>query len=273
MANASILRERSCLQCGVGFMRRSSKGPAPNRCPPCADQRDRDSKCNFALSPPCACNRCGEIFTPKRSDRISYCSRSCAIAAKSEARSRWPNSRVRFPVCVTCASPFATRSSAKHCSDLCRAAKARDNARTSYALAHPTEARSCLWCQAPFVPSHGGRTTCSVACSRARAGAQPAAKVAKRSARLRRKALQRGATVELFDPVEILERDRWRCHLCGEKTPRKLRGTYDARAPEVDHIIPLSKGGEHSRRNTACACRACNLAKGDKPLGQLKLVA
>jgi 5-methylcytosine-specific restriction endonuclease McrA len=35
--------------------------------------------------------------------------------------------------------------------------------------------------------------------------------------------------------------------------------------------MPLSKGGEHSYRNTACSCRECNLKKGDKAFGQLHL--
>lgn len=102
---------------------------------------------------------------------------------------------------------------------------------------------------------------------------RPWAKAAKRAERLRRKALHRGASVERFDPLEILARDGWCCHICGGNTPKRLRGTYDDRAPELDHIIPLAKGGQHTRLNTACACRKCNLAKADKPLGQLRLVA
>lgn len=95
----------------------------------------------------------------------------------------------------------------------------------------------------------------------------------KRAARARGKAMLRAATVETFDPVEVLTRDAWRCHICGAKTPKRLRGSFDDRAPELDHIIPLAAGGEHSRRNTACACRKCNIAKADRPLGQLRLIA
>jgi 5-methylcytosine-specific restriction endonuclease McrA len=94
-----------------------------------------------------------------------------------------------------------------------------------------------------------------------------------RAAKARRRAIERGAHAERFDPMEILERDAWRCHICGVRTPKRLRGTYDDRAPELDHIVPLAAGGEHSRRNTACACRKCNIAKSDRPLGQLRLVA
>ena len=31
----------------------------------------------------------------------------------------------------------------------------------------------------------------------------------------------------------------------------------------LEHVEPLSRGGEHTPDNLAWACRACNLAKGD----------
>lgn len=95
----------------------------------------------------------------------------------------------------------------------------------------------------------------------------------KRIYRGARKAAVRAATMEAFDPFEVLERDCWHCYMCGCATPKVLRGTYADNAPELDHIIPIASGGEHSRRNTACSCRKCNNAKSDKPLGQLRLTA
>jgi 5-methylcytosine-specific restriction endonuclease McrA len=97
----------------------------------------------------------------------------------------------------------------------------------------------------------------------------------RRADKARRKALQRGRIdgAERFDPLEILARDGWRCHICGAPTPKRLRGTYHDRAPELDHIVPLALGGQHTRKNTACACRRCNIAKAARPLGQLRLVA
>lgn len=74
-------------------------------------------------------------------------------------------------------------------------------------------------------------------------------------------------------PISICTRDKWRCQLCGVSTPRRLRGTYDMRAPEVDHIIPFGAPNcpGHVWSNVQCACRKCNIAKSVKPLGQMRL--
>lgn len=42
----------------------------------------------------------------------------------------------------------------------------------------------------------------------------------------------------------------------------------DAPATHMDHIIPLSKGGEDVEANMIPACAACNLSKGAKSLAE-----
>lgn len=90
-------------------------------------------------------------------------------------------------------------------------------------------------------------------------------KNAKKANRVKRKAIQRGATIaEPINPLLILTRDKWKCYLCGVKTPKDLRGSYLDNAPELDHVIPLSKGGLHVESNLRCACRKCNAEKSDQ---------
>jgi hypothetical protein len=69
----------------------------------------------------------------------------------------------------------------------------------------------------------------------------------------------------------IFERDRWRCHLCGRKTRKDLKGQQRPRSPEVDHIVPLSVGGSHTWDNVATSCHECNMKKRNEIRGQLRL--
>lgn len=82
----------------------------------------------------------------------------------------------------------------------------------------------------------------------------------------------RGVKCEHVDPFRVFIRDGWRCQLCGKKLKKENRGSIKEVAPELDHIVPISRGGEHSYRNVQCACRRCNGEKGSKVLGQMRLI-
>lgn len=147
-------------------------------------------------------------------------------------------------------------------------------ARRAKIAAGESVGKTCRDCRAP-VPKNAQRCEPCRMRARAEAKKRELKSPSRRAAKALREAHKRGAVPgsEKFDPIEVLERCNWRCHLCGVKTPKRLRGTYDDRAPEVDHIVPLAAGGAHTRQNTACACRKCNQAKGARPLGQLQLLA
>ena len=55
----------------------------------------------------------------------------------------------------------------------------------------------------------------------------------------------------------ILKRDGFRCRLCG-------RSADDGVKLHVDHIIPVSKGGETTPDNLRTLCDECNQGKGDE---------
>jgi 5-methylcytosine-specific restriction endonuclease McrA len=116
------------------------------------------------------------------------------------------------------------------------------------------------------MPGDRRRLYCSSACTRA---------VNKRVNRARdyaANALGRLKGERAPDPFKVFERDGWRCHLCLKPTRKDKRGTNHDRAPELDHIIPLAKGGAHTYANTACSCRKCNRWKRDTVIGQPSLL-
>lgn len=71
-----------------------------------------------------------------------------------------------------------------------------------------------------------------------------------------REARYKGAPeTEFIDRKEIWERDSGRCHIC-------QRPTWEEDFT-LDHLIPLSKGGSHTRTNVAIAHRWCNSSRAD----------
>lgn len=57
---------------------------------------------------------------------------------------------------------------------------------------------------------------------------------------------------------EVLKRDSFTCQYCGAKAPDVIL--------HVDHIKPVSAGGEDTLLNFVTACAPCNLGKGDREL-------
>ena len=57
---------------------------------------------------------------------------------------------------------------------------------------------------------------------------------------------------------EVFKRDSFTCQYCGRKSPDVIL--------EIDHINPVSKGGENSIINYVTSCFDCNRGKSDKVL-------
>lgn len=110
----------------------------------------------------------------------------------------------------------------------------------------------------------GPRLFCTKTCSDDAAKNYESTKRLKRIAKAKRRDRLKGQKVENVDPFVVFDRDGWTCQICRIETPKYLRGTNDDRSPQLDHVIPLAKGGMHSYANTQCLCRKCNILKGDK---------
>lgn len=70
------------------------------------------------------------------------------------------------------------------------------------------------------------------------------------------RAVKLGVLVEKVSRKKLLKQYKGKCGICRERiNPRKF---------EIDHIIPLSKGGTHEYANVQPAHPACNRLKADK---------
>lgn len=228
-----------------------------------------------------ACEVCEKTFTARKPS-AKYCSDGCRNRRPRENRGRRASGKHKIEqrACKACSIAYHARrdNSRVFCSDPCK----EDWRRVIQSVSHTVYrrlrvepvARRCPDCGGELAPQQHRCPPCREAAhakATVRAKQNEKKSGAKAARRRARKLKLRGVRVEAVNLLEVLERDKWTCQLCGIKAPKKLRGTYDDRAPEVDHIIPIAQGGEHSYRNTQCACRKCNIAKSANPMGQLRL--
>lgn len=219
------------------------------------------------------CEVCAATFVEKgrsakqlaRGQKQRFCSRACYRSIRSRypdraaaKRAEYQRAKERRPPpawaanpreCCDCSAEFSPKAANTIRCDPCRTAKNGPR---------PKVTKPCAVCGTSITGTAAQRY-CS-ACLRAkkRERARPSGRARKHIDRARRA----GVAYEPIDPLKVFDRDAWRCQVCGVKTPRRLRGTYDARAPELDHRVPMAMGGDHVWSNVQCCCRACNGAKG-----------
>lgn len=229
------------------------------------------------------CIICNVVFIPTY-PTIIFCSNECRRLgnAKRERKrhsqqySREQNKtqyRAANPlnnfICKWCNKEFqAGGTKRKYCSKKCSA----DFQNNKKLVGVVFEQKSCQECNKAFTPTSANHWKDQIFCSRKC--------LTKNTNRIRnhvRRSKMRGVTYENINPLVIHLRDRYRCKLrihpkCkGKSDPRKM-GTSHPQAPEMDHIRPLSLGGENIMKNLQSSCRACNQRKGNKPIGQLRIL-
>ena len=94
---------------------------------------------------------------------------------------------------------------------------------------------------------------------RARCEANPEKALNKRA---KRRAKRRANTVGTLTPgiiPKLLESQKWTCVVCS----KDLRLGY-----HVDHIVPVSKGGQNVDDNVQLLCPKCNLSKGNNDFAE-----
>jgi len=74
--------------------------------------------------------------------------------------------------------------------------------------------------------------------------------------------MEKGHSISKRLRFEIFKRDGFTCQYCGQQPPDGVL--------EIDHIRPLSKGGETEPLNLVTSCFDCNRGKADRELGKVR---
>ncbi len=259
------LEPKQCEVCGETFQPKTRKNKYC-RNPQCAiEGRRRALDRRLGYPNRYVCLYCGETYKAKNKNRDTFCCREHAFAWRREnpVLGPLPATAAEQRRCEVCGGPAASAHSKTCGSEECKRTRYLEAAAAS--STRDRKPRACKECGIVFVPEYGNkrRNFHSDECLR---------KHSQRIGKATRRARKKAATVEAVDPFAVFSRDGWRCKLCGCRTPKRLRGTTDDRAPELDHVVPLAHGGAHSYANTQCLCRKCNQAKGASVAGQLPLV-
>lgn len=281
------MSERTCATCGAGLTPNPNGGRPWKYCPACRPYRGGDRP---ALT---TCPRCGTEFDREKTNR-KYCSEKCRVGfyrdthvehvrvynqakiaqrrLEREAKRAAEGTPICYRNCLECdcllVSPvnrirlFGITAYPRFiCSPRCKMRRASRQA-------NPERKRQQRIKDNAKASASGKRAEWQRTYRQT-----PKGHAATRARSKWRRAQTRGAkVVESFDSHEVFERDGWKCHLCRKRINPKLKNPHPKSA-SLDHIIPLTVGGEHSLANSATAHLDCNMAKSNGAANdQLRLI-
>lgn len=238
----------TCALCGAPFTTkvptRKFCGPRCSRAVEKAKERGREP---IVPTTRFDCRQCGRACVPGENGVTKTAKTFCSVACKK----RWHRARESAPP----ARPRLTERQKLARRKIRKAAKGRGPGRVVWASGR------CSHCGDTYTAMVTGRmpSTCSHRCLRSQS-------------KQRRRALKSAAFVENVSRLQVMERDGWRCQLCGDIILRDKVAPHPKSAT-LDHILPLSKGGTHEPANVQAAHFLCNSLKGDRlPGDQLRLI-
>lgn len=201
------------------------------------------------LDPWVDCAKCGESFRRRQGNQV-YCSQKCRDTAKT------PGRQPDTPCAGGCGKLlWGGRTSLPPGERMCRGCRAKVPPRACEAPGCDQPHHSSGYCKRHYM-EHYFQTESGSA--------------AQRRAKAKRRAVERGATATPLDPLQIFERDSWKCGICRRKVSKTLKHPHP-RSASLDHIVPIAAGGQHEPLNVQCAHLVCNLRKQHTGAGQLLL--
>jgi len=212
------------------------------------------------------CIVCGIEFTQVGAGRPR---KTCSKPCKNKRDSR--NATARRPKfnrnCTICDKLFTTgRKDQVTCSRDCSQERMKivslQKWREQQANRPAYKITTCKWCEQELqVPSNfQGVIKYHEACKK------PARQASYRVKSIRRQGVTNG---RIISHDEVAQRDNFRCYLCNEPVDMELPRTSRYGAT-LDHVIPLTKGGQDSLDNVRLAHWICNIRKSDKSLEEYR---
>src|SRR5258708_4894615 len=244
---------RICVSCGGGTYKGSSTCMKCEKSQASLSRRlARASRVQPQPRAPVACWICGKLMISHGAER----------PACKECRQKYGAG-----VCSKCGGPKrATKPG------MCRGCYGR-----SSWVAEPTV---CELCECMYVPKYRPRPGkqqrwCSKSCAQAwRNGARPPyARVADGDYKSRKLSMNRRrlrVRAETWDGVTneaIMEGDRWRCGIRGNRIGKSFKYPHP-RSKSVDHVMPLSQGGDDTAANKRPAHLGCTNGRMKPGRGQ-----
>ena len=209
------------------------------------------------------CEICGITYRGTYSGQRT-CGRACGIALRQQEGSfhseggQGPTCPVVYGECSICGAVFIKRYTRKTCSATCAEMQHREYEREYNATQRSRSTERFCPCGALLPARHRHRCdACLLATKKRR----------KQSERRRIRAHHAGVSREYYTLVEIAERDGHRCGLCRRKV-NMAQVVPHPRAPTIDHLIPLDRGGDDTRANVQIAHFLCNSRKGNRGGGE-----
>ena len=178
------------------------------------------------------CQYCLKEFTEKRDAPNLYCSKACATKGNAIVKMN---------------KKISEDSHKKEILDEYR----RTMEKAQELIKRYEKEKQCDACGRWFVP-RGNAKYCSKKC-------------AKKIDNIRHdKRLSKNGKPDLtITLTRLYMRDQGVCQICGKTIDFDCDSNSDD-YPSIDHIIPISKGGQHQWDNVQLACRKCNTLKRDK---------
>ncbi|HEY5576220.1 MAG TPA: HNH endonuclease [Clostridiaceae bacterium] len=287
-----------CKICGKEFDRKINR----QKC--CSDecskinkaQYDKEKHARYKLEKPKykkICPSCGLDFETILEKSIC-CSEKCAALIS--------NNKIEIKKCLNCGKEFNGKRGNLYCSSSCK---------NKYRESVAKYTHKCIFCGKEFKSNAENRTYCSNKCflkdiTKHKAICEHCGKefVGKNKRPNRfcsrkcfcqhlgfedknmpkyksvvsdmqhiKKAKKFHVEYEHMDPLDLYEKDNWKCAICGEKIDKNLYYPNPMSA-SIDHIIPFTKGGTHTKGNVRATHLRCNIIRGNKLIesknGQLR---